>query len=215
MAILDFIVNLYLLLFPIVSILFFLMLFFAIKRYSPGHYSFLTRNISGLGHPERPASARLFNPAVQILGITLLPMGWVFRIYLINSWASFLVAIFISIGGIGLILLGFWRENDLLHHGIASGLSFGCFLLALLFAVFAMWITPDYPKIAILLNVIPWIIFIFHRKAMVQFSMDLEWQHVNIKPWHQNYHLTEWALFFSVVVFIYFNYSWVLWLRFG
>ena len=140
----------YAILFGIGIIAFISIIIICTRRYP--NYSILRRTISGLGLPDY-RSAKLFNPAMSLMGILLFP----FPFYLIPAlpphWTTTIGIIAFICNPIGLILLGLFPEHKETGHIIAAGLGMGGLIIANIFLIYPILIS-DLSKIIAVLTII-------------------------------------------------------------
>ena len=117
----------YAILFGIGYVLFNIIIIKCITLYP--NYSILSRIISGLGNTEQK-SAKIFNPAILIMGVLLLPFPYyLFQVLPINLISYIGIGTFYS-NPIGMVLLGIFPENKEKGHYVAAALGMGGLLLA-------------------------------------------------------------------------------------
>ncbi|MFX1297749.1 MAG: DUF998 domain-containing protein [Promethearchaeota archaeon] len=131
-------------------IIFLILIFYCIRLYP--NYSIFTRTISGLGHPDNK-SAKIFNPAIIVMGILLILFPYYVFQVLPAIWLTYVgIGLFFCVP-IGLILVGVFPEHKEAGHMVAAALSIGGALLTNIFLFYPILIS-DLSIIVTVTNVI-------------------------------------------------------------
>ena len=192
----------YAILLGVVFIIYPILIVICIHRYPPPKFSILSRTISGLGGPDHPKSAKIFNPTVIIMGILTFPMPYfILQVLPLNVLTYIGIVAFFCIPA-GLIIVGFFPEDKNTPHMTAAVMTLGGALISNIFLLYPVLIS-DLSIAITIIQVITLIICIpLAYSAAIQLPSETWESDVKIEKLIENINFWEWAIFIDLQIWI-------------